>query len=109
MSNKVNSFSPEGFETALYQDGRLAFRSPDNSFMFKAYELSDDRFNPGMAWRFISSSTTASRYADPCRFYWNKEGKSTWWLGMSISNWNGSSAFSAQVAVNWGWESGNLK
>jgi hypothetical protein len=27
-SNKCNSLSPEGFETALFQNGFLAFRSP---------------------------------------------------------------------------------
>jgi hypothetical protein len=27
-SNNCNSFSPEGFETALFQNGCLAFRSP---------------------------------------------------------------------------------
>jgi hypothetical protein len=27
-SNKLNSFSPEGFVTALFQNGCLAFRSP---------------------------------------------------------------------------------
>jgi hypothetical protein len=34
LSDNSNSFSPEGFETALFQDGYLAFRSPANTDLF---------------------------------------------------------------------------
>jgi hypothetical protein len=40
MSNKTKSFSPEGFETVLFQNGCLAFRSSANIVLFLKLKIS---------------------------------------------------------------------
>jgi hypothetical protein len=59
--------------------------------------------SPRPAWRFIKSCkqylAISNRYADPCRFYWNNRRQVHVVVRNAFPNCNGSSAFSARVAV----------
>jgi hypothetical protein len=65
-------------------------------------EFSDISINLGTTWILVNSCkedlTVTNRYADPCRFYRNKEWEVYMVVGNAFSNCNGSSAFSALIA-----------
>jgi hypothetical protein len=104
MSNKLNIFLLKGFETVLFQNKCLAFRSPANIVL--CLKLKSSVMSVSIHTRpgdLYTAASCTSLYQSVCRplSLLLKQGETILHgCGKCLSNCNGSSAFSTQEAVD---------